>query len=107
MLNFLWSIVCQYKFFNGGTELNRTLTNCRFSITDKHTFWEEFDQKNEYISSGEITSLSETEFSVKILDNGIDADKFEEANIDENNAPAVLVENLENSIFLKNILFHQ
>ena len=26
------------------------------------------------------------------------------ANIDENNAPAVLVENLENSIFLKNIL---
>ena len=67
--------ICQYKFFYGGTELNRALTNCRFSITDEHIFWEELDQKNEYISSCEMTSLSETEFSVKILDNGIDADK--------------------------------
>ena len=34
---------------------------------------------------------------------GENTDKMR-ANIDENNAPAVLVENLENSIFLKNIL---
>lgn len=67
--------ICQYRQFEKGVELNRALTNCRFSITDKHTFWEELDQKNEYISSCEITSLSETEFTVKILDNGIDADK--------------------------------
>ena len=67
--------ICQYRQFEKGVELMRGLTNCRFSKIDGCTFWEELDQKKEYISSGEITSLSETEFSVKILDNGIDADK--------------------------------
>ena len=32
-------------------------------------------KETEYISSGEITSLSEIEFSVKIVDNGNDTDK--------------------------------
>lgn len=67
--------ICQYKAFMDGNEFNRGLTNCRFSMTNGQTFWEELNQETEYISSGEIISLSETEFSVKIVDNGNDADK--------------------------------
>lgn len=61
---------CQYKFFSDGKEKYRAHTNCRFSNINGHTFWEELDQDTETISTGEITSLSESEFSVKIIDNG-------------------------------------
>lgn len=67
--------ICQYKVFKDGNEIYRGLTNCRFSKINGHTFWEELNQETEYISSGEITSLSEIEFSVKIVDNGNDTDK--------------------------------
>lgn len=67
--------ICQYKAFKDGSELYRGLTNCRFSKINGHTFWEELNQETENISSGEITSLSETEFSVKILENGNDQNK--------------------------------
>ena len=67
--------ICQYKCFKNGEETKRTLSICRFSMIEGRTFWEELDQKTDCISSGEITSLSETEFSVKILENGLEADK--------------------------------
>ena len=67
--------ICQYKVFKDGNEFYRTLTNCRFSEINGHIYWEELDQDVDNISSCEITSLSETEFSVKIIDNGNDADK--------------------------------
>lgn len=62
--------ICQYRFFKKGDEFYRTLTNCRFSERNGHTYWEELDQDAEYISSCEITSLSDNEFSVKIIENG-------------------------------------
>lgn len=67
--------ICQYKCFKNGEETKRALSICRFSMIEGRTFWEELDQKTDCISSGEITSLSETEFSVKILENGLEADK--------------------------------
>lgn len=61
---------CQYKLFSENREVFRALTTCRFSKINGHVFWEEFDQNTETISTGEILSLSESEFSVKIIDNG-------------------------------------
>lgn len=65
--------VCQYRLFSspgGDNEIYRTLTNCRFSKLDGHLYWEELNQDVMTISSGEIISQSETEFSVKIIENG-------------------------------------
>lgn len=67
--------ICQYRAFMDGNEYYRGLTNCRFSEINGHTYWEELNQDTEIISSGEIISLSDKEFSVKIIDNGNDADK--------------------------------
>lgn len=67
--------ICQYKFFNEGNEFYRGLTNCRFSKINGHNYWEELNQEGDKISSSEITSLSDNEFFVKIINNGNDDDK--------------------------------
>lgn len=67
--------ICQYKIFKDGSEIYRGLTNSRFSRINAHVFWEELDQNTETISTGEIVSLSESELSVKIIDNGNVQDK--------------------------------
>lgn len=66
---------CVYKVFdNNKQEVLRLLTNCRFSNRDGHMYWEELNQDNDNISSGEITDINERSFSVRIIENGIKAD---------------------------------
>ena len=65
--------LCMYKVFDENkNEIARALTNCRFSNNDGKIYMEELDQdKNIHsVSSGEITNLSDSSFSIRIIDNG-------------------------------------
>lgn len=63
--------ICLYKVFDKGkNEIARGLTNCRYSTCDGKIYIEELNQDNDNISSGEITTLSGTELSIRIIENG-------------------------------------
>lgn len=62
---------CLYKVFDKGkNEIARELTNCRYSTHDGKVYIEELNQDNDNISSGEITTLSGSELSIRIIENG-------------------------------------
>lgn len=70
--------LCMYKWFDKDkNEIARALTNCRFSNRDEIIYWEEYDQDKNINSvlSGVITKMSDSSFSVRIIDNGIESDK--------------------------------
>lgn len=67
--------LCQYRVHSQGQEINRMLTNCRFSRHDGHLYWEELNSDSITISSCEITSLADSAFSVKIIENGNEIDR--------------------------------
>ncbi|MCR4849468.1 MAG: hypothetical protein K5920_11555 [Bacteroidales bacterium] len=70
--------LCLYKWFDENkNEKDRALTNCRFSIREDTIYWEEYDQDKviNSVLSGEITKLSDSSFSIRIIDNGNDSDK--------------------------------
>ena len=70
--------LCLYRHFNQNkNEDARGLTNCRYSYKDGKTYLEELDQdKNIHsVCAGEIISVSDTELSIRILDNGNVLDK--------------------------------
>ena len=62
--------ICQYKVYSQGQEINRMLTNCRFSRHDGHLYWEELNVDGEAIWSSEIISLTDSVFSLKIIEDG-------------------------------------
>lgn len=62
--------ICQYKVYSQGQEINRMLTNCRFSRHDGHLYWEELNVDGEAIWSSEIISLTDSMFSLKIIEDG-------------------------------------
>ena len=62
---------CLYKVFDKGkNEIARGLTNCRYSTCDGKVYIEGLNQDNDNISSGEITTLSGSELSIRIIENG-------------------------------------
>lgn len=69
--------LCLYKFFDENkNEIARALTNCRYS-NNENLYWEELDQNKNTNSvlSGQITYLSDSSFSIRIIDNGNESDK--------------------------------
>lgn len=69
--------LCLYKFFDENkNEIARALTNCRYS-NNENLYWEELDQNKNTNSvlSGQITNLSDSSFSIRIIDNGNESDK--------------------------------
>lgn len=70
--------ICLYKWFDKNrNEIARALTNCRYSNINGVIYWEEYDQDKNInsVSSGEIVDISDTSFSVRIIDNGNKLDK--------------------------------
>lgn len=75
--------LCLYKFTSqDGFEIARLLTNCRYSNKEGKIYLEELNQTPQFINnniqsicSGEIISISDTIFSIRIIDNGNESDK--------------------------------
>ncbi len=68
--------ICLYKVFDKEkNEKNRGLTNCRYSERDGKIYLEELNQDNDNISSVELVRINDSEFSLRIIDNGNESDK--------------------------------
>lgn len=74
------SPLCQYMVFasdqDGNVEeVNRMMTNVRFTNTDGHIYIEEFNPEQGSISAGEILKHTEDELHIRIVENGYPDDK--------------------------------
>ena len=68
--------ICLYKVFDKDkNEVYRGLTNCRYSEKNEKIYLEELNQDNDNISSGELVGINDSEFSLRIIDNGNINDK--------------------------------